>query len=121
EGTWENNANKTEAEEVVKLIKELAYDKPDKTVGVVTFNIAQQNENADLIDQEQSKGVTLWLEEIFVKNIENIQGDERDIIIFSTAYGQDAKGKISMNCGWLNKPKGAKRLNVAITRAKEKI
>src|SRR5690606_38962333 len=121
EGTWENNANKTEAEQVVKLIKELAYEKPRRTVGVVTFNITQQNEIADLIDQEQAKGVTLWPEDLFVKNIENIQGDERDIIIFSTAYGPDAKGKISMNFGSLNMPKGANRLNVAITRAKEKI
>ena len=121
EGTWENNANKTEAEAVVKLIKKLAYDKPGKTVGVVTFNITQQNEIADLIDQEQAKDATLWPEELFVKNIENIQGDERDIIIFSTAYGPDANGKVSMNFGSLNMPKGANRLNVAITRAKEKI
>ena len=58
---------------------------------------------------------------LFVKNIENVQGDERDIIIFSTGYAKGEKGRVSINFGWLNQDGGENRLNVAISRAKEKI
>lgn len=120
-GVWENNINKIEAEAVVGLIKDLAIQKPGRTVGVVTFNVSQQNEIADLLDKEDALKGPPMPKSLFVKNIENIQGDERDIIIFSTAYGPDDKGKMMMNFGSLNVAKGENRLNVAITRAKEKI
>src|SRR5690606_17530386 len=120
EGTWENNVNRFEDESVVAFLKELVLQKPGRSVGVVTFNALQQNEISDLLDYENASGAILP-EDLFVKNIENIQGDEKDIIIFSTAYGPDPKGKIMMNFGTLNTLKGENRLNVAITRAKEKI
>lgn len=60
------------------------------------------------------------LEGFFVKNLENVQGDERDVIIFCIGYGKDASGRLSMNFGPLNKTGGERRLNVLITRAREK-
>ena len=84
---------------------------------MVTFNVSQQHLIQDKIEEN---GLGDW-EGLFVKNIENVQGDERDIIIFSTAYGRDAKGKINLQFGSLNMAGGENRLNVAITRAKEKV
>jgi superfamily I DNA and/or RNA helicase len=60
-------------------------------------------------------------ESLFIKNLDNVQGDERDIIIFSISYGKTANGKFSNQFGNLNKDGGEKRMNVAISRAKEKI
>ena len=57
-------------------------------------------------------------EPLFVKNLENVQGDERDVILFSVAFGPDAEGKLSMNFGPLNRDGGWKRLNVAVSRAR---
>ena len=121
DGVWENNVNKIEAEAVIKLLKEITLKKPGRSVGIVTFNALQQNEISDLIDVGLSTYSSLFPADIFVKNIENIQGDEKDIIIFSTAYGPDPKGKLVMNFGTLNAAKGENRLNVAVTRAREKV
>ena len=60
-------------------------------------------------------------EPFFVKNLENVQGDERDVIVFSVGYGRDALGKLAMNLGLLNNVGGSERLNVAVTRAREKV
>ena len=60
-------------------------------------------------------------EPLFVKNLENVQGDERDVILFSIGYAPDAEGKFSMNFGPLNRQGGERRLNVAITRAREQV
>ena len=57
----------------------------------------------------------------FIKNLENVQGDERDVIFFSVGYGYDQNKQITMNFGPLNKPGGERRLNVAVTRAREKV
>src|SRR5207248_6681983 len=59
------------------------------------------------------------LDNVFVKHLESVQGDERDVIVFSVGYGRDADGKFTMNFGPLNKDGGFRRLNVAITRARE--
>ena len=58
---------------------------------------------------------------LFVKNLENVQGDERDVMIFSVGYGKDAQGTLTLNFGPLNGEDGARRLNVAITRAREQV
>ena len=60
-------------------------------------------------------------EELFIKNLENVQGDERDIILFSITFAKDASGKLSMNFGPMNKEGGHRRLNVAVTRARHKV
>jgi superfamily I DNA and/or RNA helicase len=109
-GYWEQNSNALEAEKIIEIISHLQKNQPNKTVGVVTFNYKQ----AELIDAENLKNVT-------VKNIENIQGDEFDIVIFSIGYAPDLKGKMVMNFGSLNQKGGENRLNVAVTRAKEKV
>jgi hypothetical protein len=94
---------------------------------VVTFNISQQTLIEDLLLEEFRKdsGFDNWANTgeapLFVKNLENVQGDERDVILFSVAFGPDKEGKLSLNFGPINKDGGWKRLNVAVTRAKEEM
>ena len=121
-GIWEKNQNITEANKVVELLFKLVDDYgQQKSIGIVTFNSRQQDLILDLIDDHcQTKGVQPP-PGLFVKNIENVQGDERDIIIFSIAYAPDSSGRMLMQFGSLNAEFGENRLNVAITRAREKI
>jgi len=121
DGRWENNTNRAEADQIVNLVFELISSDPKKEIGIVTFNVQQQILILDLLE-EKSVAVQLSLPDtLFVKNIENVQGDEKDIIIFSIGYAPDAKGKLSVQFGSLNQIGGENRLNVAVTRAKEKI
>ena len=118
--------NKIEAQAVIDEIIKRAHD-PELSkysVGVVTFNIQQQSLIEDLLDEAASKDPVLekWAfgseEPIFVKNLENVQGDERDVILFSIGYGKDETGKLIMNFGPLNRDGGWRRLNVAVTRSR---
>ncbi len=122
-GIWENNSNLEEAETIISLVQNLKKDFPQKSIGIVTFNFKQQGLIQDLLEAKHFSfdKTDTAVAPIFVKNIENVQGDERDIIIFSIAYAPDVKGKLSMQFGSLNQQGGENRLNVAITRAKEKI
>lgn len=121
DGMWENHTNITEAEIIVGKVFEILQRWPNKEIGIVTFNAPQQMLVMDLLEAEATKrGVTLP-ETLFVKNIENVQGDEKDIIIFSVGYAPDKRGRISMQFGSLNVSGGENRLNVAATRAREKI
>ncbi len=95
------------------------------SIGIVTFNAQQQNLIMELFEEARAADDALEPyfsennpEAIFVKNLENVQGDERGVIYFSTTYGPDARGAISMNFGPLNLQGGERRLNVAITRAR---
>lgn len=121
DGIWENNTNKIEAEKVLKLIKKYAGENKGKSVGVVTFNAKQQELILDLLDEEVAQHGFQMPSNLMVKNIENVQGDERDIIIFSTAYAPTKQGKMMMQFGSLNISGGENRLNVAVTRARERI
>ena len=132
DGTWANQCNAAEADAAVQLVKLLLQSNQDKTVGVITFNRTQQDHILDTIDDYLSTDIefkTLYEkqsarpldERPFVRNIENVQGDERDIIIFSIGYGKAGDGRVRLNFGTLNRVGGENRLNVAITRAKEKI
>ena len=96
---------------------------PNRSLGVVAFSVAQQ----DLIDKLLSKRRQSTPEKeyffkndvkepFFIKNLETVQGDERDTIIFSIAYGIDAQGRLLHNFGPLNRVGGERRLNVAVTR-----
>ena len=116
DGRWENQSNEVEADEVVKLTKTLLDKLPEKSIAILTFNVAQQYL---IYDKLENAGVELG-QNLFVKNIENVQGDERDIVIFSVGYGPDLDGKVNAQFGSLNLPGGENRLNVAITRAREK-
>jgi hypothetical protein len=120
-GKWSNNTNPVEAERIAEIVYELLRHQPGSTIGIVTFNAPQQNL---ILDRLEEKSVALGIplpETLFVKNIENVQGDEKDIIIFSVAYAPDKKGKLSVQFGSLNQQGGENRLNVAVTRAREKI
>ena len=118
--------NETEARTIVAEIRRRYKDPElkDQTVGVVTFNISQQTLIEDLLQEEYQKDAAFdkWAnvgeEPLFVKNLENVQGDERDVILFSIAFGPDAEGRLSLNFGPLNKEGGWKRLNVAVSRAR---
>ena len=108
------------ADEIVKRIKE----DPSKSIGVVTFNISQQNLIDDLVTErckrepEIEEALFGGEEPVFIKNLENVQGDERDVILFSVGYGTDEEGKVYMNFGPLSLDGGWRRLNVAVTRAR---
>ncbi|HAR20813.1 MAG TPA: hypothetical protein DCR46_09120, partial [Cytophagales bacterium] len=117
EGFFENQCNRVEAEKVVQLCLSLFHKFPTKELGVITFNIRQQNIIQDLFEEI---GVLLP-KSFFVKNIENIQGDEKDIILFSIGYAPDRSGRMYHQFGTLNQAGGENRLNVAVTRAREKV
>jgi hypothetical protein len=121
DGRWKDNTNQEEAVRVVELVRSLSTDHPGKDIGVITFNSLQQNLVLDLLDESSKTFEWKIPETLFVKNIENVQGDERDIIIFSIGYAKDAKGKMNIRFGSLNLSGGENRLNVAITRAREKV
>ncbi|MCQ2797218.1 MAG: DUF4011 domain-containing protein [Bacilli bacterium] len=120
--------NVQEAEAIVKeVVTRLKDEELSKhSIGIVTFNEAQQNLIDDLLDKEFAKHpeypTTPGGEEIFVKNLENVQGDERDVILFSITYGHDKKtGNFGLNFGPLSRERGERRLNVAVSRAREKM
>jgi hypothetical protein len=119
--------NLREAEIVADLVFEHFSQYPKKTLGVVTFSIAQMEAVEDAIDRRRRLHPESEhffkedrLEGFFVKNLENVQGDERDVMIISVGYGYDPMGQMTMNFGPVNKPGGERRLNVAVTRAREK-
>ena len=127
DGVFDRKAhtNRKEAEFIVDLIYENIEKYPNRSLGVVAFSVAQQ----DLIDnllfkRRQSIPEKEFFfkdngnEPFFIKNLETVQGDERDTIIFSIAYGIDAQGRLLHNFGPLNRVGGERRLNVAVTRAK---
>ena len=122
-----SRTNRAEADAIVAAIVEHFLDEKRRhlTMGVVTFNQTQRRLIETLLDEELRKTPVLEQhiaehgpEKLFIKNLENVQGDERDLILFSIAYGKDAAGRMPMNFGPLNKEGGHRRLNVAITRAR---
>lgn len=121
EGVWENNVNLPEAYRVASLALDLVKGNPTQDIGIVTFNAPQQALVLDLIEDAFTEANLPIPESLLVKNIENVQGDERDIIIFSIGYAPDRTGKISAQFGSLNLAGGENRLNVAVSRAREKI
>ena len=125
-----SRTNRAEADAIVASIERHFLNPKSKaqTLGVVTFNQAQQNLIEKLLDaRRRASGAldqaiaTTAHEPLFIKNIENVQGDERDVIYFSITYGPDAAGKLNMNFGPLNLEGGHRRLNVAVTRARQNV
>lgn len=121
--------NEGEAKAIVAEILR-RYKNPaltNQTIGIVTFNVSQQTLIEDLLQEEYQKDAAFdkWAnlgeETMFVKNLENVQGDERDVILFSVAFGPDEEGKLLLNFGPLNKDGGWKRLNVAVSRARSEM
>ena len=132
DGTYDmgrTRCNRTEAEAIVKeVLRRLADDKLHKqSIGIVSFSKVQQDLIEDILVDELAKNPELERraydceEPIFIKNLENVQGDERDVILFSVGYGPDKSGKVSMNFGPLNNQGGERRLNVAVSRARNEM
>ncbi len=121
-----NRHNRAEAQaivdEIIRRYKDPEHNK--ESIGVVTFNISQQKLIDDMMNEACKNDPQLeqWAyggeDPLFIKNLENVQGDERDVILFSIGYGPDETGKIYMNFGPLNRDGGWRRLNVAVTRSK---
>jgi len=120
-GVWQDNTNEEEAHKVAEVCFSLINKYPDKSIGIVTFNVKQQGRIVDLLEEKATKAKWRLPDTLIVKNIENVQGDEKDIVIFSIGYAPDKNGKMAMQFGSLNAANGENRLNVAVTRAREKI
>jgi very-short-patch-repair endonuclease len=119
--------NAMEAKEVAKAVIKHAIHNHDQTLGVAAFSMAQQRVIQDEVERlrrqtPESEGFFAKYphEPFFVKNLENVQGDERDVIFLSVGYGRDQYGKLSMNFGPLNRQGGERRLNVLISRARKR-
>lgn len=125
-GVFDSGKTRTNEVEAKAIVDELIRRSRESTdtCGVVTFNIQQQNLIEDMVDEvcRNDESFEKWAyggdEPVFIKNLENVQGDERDVILFSVSYGPDPTGKVSMNFGPLNKEGGWRRLNVAVTRSR---
>lgn len=134
-GVYEEQTNRREAEEVVTIVHELLASERPPSIGVACFNLSQRDLIAELLsdaaesdpefaERYQSalkRSGAATFEGLFVKNLESVQGDERDHIIISTTYGPDPKGRFRRNFGPLNRMGGGRRLNVLITRAREAV
>jgi hypothetical protein len=127
-GRGTSRTNRKEADAVVEFV--IAHLRGAQTqkqsIGIVTFNVQQQQLIDDLLDSARREDPGLeehfargvGKEEVFIKNLENVQGDERDVIVFSTTFGLDDVGKMSIHFGPINGASGPRRLNVAITRSR---
>ncbi len=125
--------NEGEAKAIVaEVVRRLTHPDPEtrqRTIGVVTFNSEQQTLIENLLDRERLNRPEIepafsdehTIEPVFVKNLETVQGDERDVILFSVTYGPDRNGRVTMNFGPLNREGGERRLNVALTRARREM
>ena len=120
-----SSTNRQEAQAVAMAVMDHARQSPDLTLGVAAFSSAQERAIRDELEilRRQDTSCEPFFnahpeEPFFVKNLENVQGDEREVIFISVGYGRDANGQITMNFGPLNRDGGERRLNVIITRAR---
>ena len=120
-----SRTNPVEAEAVARAVMEHAQLHPDLTLGVAAFSTAQMQsilDRLELLRREDPSHEGFFAshphEPFFVKNLETVQGDERDVILISVGYGRDGSGRVDMNFGPLNWDGGERRLNVLITRAR---
>ncbi len=128
DGVFVNQQNAKEAAYIAELVKSLLMQDSKKSIGIVAFSQPQQAAIEDALERlaagtqsfrtRLEQAYTSEHEELFVKNLENVQGDERDIMIVSVAYARGANGRLIMNFGPINQQGGEKRLNVIFSRAK---
>jgi len=133
DGIYDKGKSRTNQAEAKTIVNEIVRRLTDPansefTIGVVTFSTSQQTLIEDLLEKARQDHPQIErffsddaYEPVFVKNLENVQGDERDVILFSICYGPDLSGRVSMNFGPLNRDGGERRLNVAITRSRREI
>ena len=128
EGTYSSSTNEAEVKAIVQKALCFMQQHPDRSLGIATMNKEQQRliegemERAFEKHQHAEDYETKWrdtLEPFFVKNLENVQGDERDAIFISTVYGPDSVGNVAQRFGPINNSNGHRRLNVLFTRAKK--
>lgn len=128
-GTYDKAGTRTNMKEAEAIVEEIERRLTDpilrqRSIGVIAFSQAQQSLIEDKLMERYAQQPALeelalqQSEPIFIKNLENVQGDERDVVLFSIGYGPDASGKVSMNFGPLNNKGGERRLNVAVSRAR---
>lgn len=122
-GRSKRRRNLIEANAVVDEVHRLVAENPDMSLGVVTFNDAQRDDILDKLEADTAPApvraaLRRDVEPLFVKNLEHVQGDERDHILFSLTYACGEDGRLPMNFGRLTRAGGERRLNVAITRAR---
>jgi len=135
DGLYKERGNEAEAKAVAALVAELLDDKQPPSIGVACFNLNQRDLILSALDERSAtdrkfaerleiarkrRGADSF-EGLFVKNLENVQGDERDHMIICTTFGLDANGKFRRNFGALSRAGGERRLNVLVTRAREAI
>jgi very-short-patch-repair endonuclease len=134
DGWYKAGTNPIEAKALIEAVIEFMQSDPDRSLGVVTLNqkqrdlIVEEFEYAISNNRAVQKYIDTWkekndgLEEFFVKNLENVQGDERDVIFIGTVYGAEKPGaRVMQRFGPINGLAGKRRLNVLFTRAKQKI
>jgi len=119
--------NRGEAEAVAEMVIRHAQRWPELTLGVATFSVRQRDAVLECLERSRRERPELesffgegGAEPFFVKNLENIQGDERDVILISVGYGRTAEGYLTMNFGPVSQDGGQRRLNVLITRARRR-
>lgn len=119
--------NILEAEQIAKEVIRFAKANPKKTLGVAAFSVKQRDAIRDMVDDQRRKHPELEeffshtrQDHFFIKNLESIQGDERDVIFISVGYGRDQNGRLTQTFGPLAAEGGERRLNVLISRAKER-
>lgn len=132
EGSYDRGKSKQNRAEAEAVVAEILRRLSDPvlcrdSIGVVTFSAVQQNLIEDLlleafcVHPELEEQNAAADEPVFIKNLENVQGDERDVILFSIGYGPDEHGKVALNFGPLNREGGWRRLNVAVSRARKEM
>lgn len=132
-GTFQRGVNPAEAQVMLEAIVQFMKDTPNRSLGVAVMNQSQMEQIEALVlrEADTNKSVASYidhwmterqgLEKFFVKNLENVQGDERDVIFVGTVYGRDPQGKFYQRFGPINGVAGKRRLNVLFSRAKEQI
>jgi superfamily I DNA and/or RNA helicase len=134
DGTYKSGINATEADAIIKAALEFMEQSPNRSLGIVTLNQKQRDLISDGLEYElrnrskARKYIDVWneknngLESFFIKNLENVQGDERDVIFIGTVYGPELPGgPVMQRFGPINGLAGRRRLNVLFTRAKLQI
>jgi len=135
DGVNENRANKREADEICRIVGDLLKRAEPPSIGIACFNLTQRDliserldamaeedtAFAERLDEARKRVGSNSFEGLFVKNLESVQGDERDHIIISTTFGPDANGKFYRRFGPLGTAGGGRRLNVLVTRARDEI
>lgn len=130
DGCYDSGTNVPEARKVVRAVVDLIRTRPGESIGVAAMNAAQAEVIGELFEQEMKRSEAVrhyveaqaaGLEPFFVKNLENVQGDERDIILVSATYGRNVDGRVFQRFGPINGPFGHRRLNVLFTRARRRL